>query len=236
MTSVCIINKGQEGMVRMQFITPIDGDCLNGYDGEEGADGSLWIPVRLRAESGRKLTVNEIPAFDKGEYFEAKVPVGLGRITLVARYADQTERAEKIVVYRLQNSTGIYRLSSDDNILFLQDINDHKDTYSSIFDNPYLAIYKEAHDKYDVCVQLNIHYERKDNTDFAKPREYFNLSMMTDKFKEEWKANASWLRLSFHSRDIYPNKPYENTTMAFMKEISGWIVKKIFFMARLMRY
>ena len=40
-----------------------------------------------------------------------------------------------------------FRISSDDNILFLQDINKNKDTYSSIFENPYLAMYKMAHDE-----------------------------------------------------------------------------------------
>ncbi len=195
------------------FLSPLDGDCLNIYDGEEREDGYLWVKVKIQADSNRKIEVNEIPAVYNEDCFEVEVPLGMGRTTLVARDKEDSEVSEKIVVFRLQNCTGIYRLSADDNILFLQDINDNKDIYTSIFDNPYLAIYKEAHDKYGATVQLNIHYERRDNIDFSKPREYFNLTMMTDKFKEEWRANASWLHLSFHSRDVFPHKPYLNTTM-----------------------
>lgn len=216
--SALLRSGGKEiGMEKIVFLAPLNGDCLNSYDGEEREDGCLWIRVRVWAGRTGQLDVNEIRAVRNGDCFEAEVPLYPGRTTLVAKDVDNPDISAKIVVFRLKNCTGIYRLSSDDNILFLQDINDHKDTYSSIFDNPYLAVYKEAHDKYGTKVQFNIHYERKSNIDFKKSRQYFNLTMMTDKFKEEWKANASWLHLSFHARDIYPDRPYGNTTM---KEIA----------------
>lgn len=209
------------------FLTPLDGDCLNIYDGEERQDGYLWVKVKVQADPGRKIEVNEIPAVYNGECFEVEVPLGMGRTTLAAKDVQDPEVSEKIVVFRLKNCVGIYRLSVDDNILFLQDINDHKDTYTSIFDNPYLAVYKEAHDKYGTNVQLNIHYERSSNDGFTRPREYFNLTMMTDKFKEEWKANASWLHLSFHARDLFPMKPYLNTTMTEISEDAKLVHKEI---------
>ncbi|MBQ8310565.1 MAG: hypothetical protein IJX80_06105 [Clostridia bacterium] len=40
-------------------------------------------------------------------------------------------------------------------------------------------------------------------------RPYFNLSMRTDKFKEEFHANADWLKLSFHAKSEFPPKPYQ---------------------------
>lgn len=197
---------------KIRFAFPLDGDCLNIYDGTE-RDGVLWVKVKVEADKDRKIEVNQIPASYNGECFEVEVPIGGYRNNLVAKDANGNE--EKIVVYKLKNPTGIYRLSSDDNILFLQDINDHKDTYKSIFENPYLAMYKEAHDKYGATVQLNIHWEYEaDNEYFSdENRKDFNLSMMTDKFKDEFIANSHWLRLSFHAREPQTCMPYLHTDM-----------------------
>lgn len=65
-------------------------------------------------------------------------------------------------------------------------------------------MHKEAHDKYGANVQLNIHWEFDETTeDFTdNTRQYFNLSMMTDKFKDEFIANSDWLRLSFHANGV----------------------------------
>ena len=112
-----------------------------------------------------------------------------------------------------------FRISSDDNILFLQDINKNKDTYSSIFENPYLAMYKRAHDEYGAKVHLNLFYEFVPNgCDFSSEREYFNLSMMTDKFREEFKANSDWLKLAFHANAEYPDKPYKDASPEKIRE------------------
>ena len=76
----------------------------------------------------------------------------------------------------------------DDNIIFLEELT--KEGYASIFDHPYLAMYKRLHEKFGLKVQLNLFYEK----------EGFNLSMMTDKYRDEWQKNADWLKASFHSR------------------------------------
>ncbi len=111
----------------------------------------------------------------------------------------------------MPDATKKYRISSDDNILFLADITANQDTYRSIFDNPYLAIYKKAHDCYGAKVHLNLFYEfdRAAAACFSSDRPDFNLSMMTDRFKEEWEANADWLKLSFHARAEKPDRPYQ---------------------------
>ena len=116
-------------------------------------------------------------------------------------------------MFRLSGAVGGYRISSDDNILFLADLTAHADDYTSIFEHPYLAVYKEAHDLYDAKVHLNLFYEfaESDQAYFSTHRPYFNLSMMTDKFKGEFRQNADWLKLSFHSRRN-SMRPYENTT------------------------
>lgn len=76
----------------------------------------------------------------------------------------------------------------DDNIKFLRDLSAGE--WSSIFDHPYLAMYKRLHDRFGLKVQLNLFFEEGG----------FNLSMMPDKYRAEWRANAHWLKLSFHSR------------------------------------
>lgn len=93
-----------------------------------------------------------------------------------------------------------YRFSVDDNIWFLRDLSFGH--YSSIFEHPYLKVYKDLHDRYGAKFQLNIFYET----------EGFDLSQMTDKFKTEWIDNSNWLRLSFHAKANAPEDPYLNAS------------------------
>ena len=84
----------------------------------------------------------------------------------------------------------------DDNIRFFKEIMEND--YKSIFDHPYLAVYKRLHLKFNLKVQLNLFYEMQD----------FNLSLFSDKYKTEWQNNSDWLKLSFHSKRENV-KPYE---------------------------
>ena len=84
----------------------------------------------------------------------------------------------------------------DDNIRFFQELSNG--TQASLFEHPYLAMYKRLHEKYGLKVQLNLFYEMPG----------FDLSQMTDRFRQEWRENAHWLKLSFHSR-LENNKPYQ---------------------------
>ena len=84
----------------------------------------------------------------------------------------------------------------DDNIRCLKELTEG--TYGSIFEHPYLAMYKRLHETFDLQVQLNLFYRM----------EGFDLSMMSDRFYKEWEENARWLKLSFHS-DYENVKPYE---------------------------
>lgn len=197
----------------VHFVFPIDGDCLNKYDGEE-KNNTLWINVRISAPEGMQLILNDTykAEFKDGEYI-AQVPIYSYRTNLVVSDCESGEIYDKIVVLKLSNPTEGFRFSVDDNIIFLKDINDNAESYKSIFDNEYLAIYKEAHDKYGAKVQLNIHYETDCYAGFSNKRDYFCLDMMTNKFKEEWESNSDWLRLSFHARTVMPDEPYKTTDM-----------------------
>lgn len=84
----------------------------------------------------------------------------------------------------------------DDNIRFLRELTEHP--RDSLFDHPYPAMYRRFHEKYGLKVQLNLFYRD----------ESFDLSQMTDRYRDEWAHNADWLKLSFHS-DYENVKPYE---------------------------
>ena len=84
----------------------------------------------------------------------------------------------------------------DDNIRFFREINEKK--YDSIFDHPYLAVYKRLHERFGLKVQLNLFYQEN----------AFNLSQFTNKYYNEFEGVADWLKLSFHSK-MENVRPYE---------------------------
>ena len=193
------------------FIFPINGDCVNARDGRIDS-GTLTLPVSVFAPPHCEVYICGTRATEGDGVYTADVAINGYRNTLVAE--NRTEGTEcRIAVYKMENVINRYRLSSDDNILFLADITKHADTYTSIFDNPYLALYKKAHDLYGAKVHINLFYEFDDlaRTLFSSDREYFNLSMMTDKFREEFRENADWLKLAFHAKSEMPDMPYKNT-------------------------
>ena len=195
-----------------RFLFPIDGDCINERDGDATKDG-INFTATVASAPGCKVTVNGLPAVEENGVYSVQLHANPGRTVLLAKNeADGTMTTA--AVYFLPRSTGKYRISSDDNILFLADITANKDTYQSIFENPYLAVYKKAHDLYGAKIHLNIFYEfnRDAAARFFTERPDFNLSMMTDKFKAEWEANADWLKLSFHARSEKPDRPYQFAT------------------------
>lgn len=211
----------------IRFLFPIDGDCLNRKDGAEQGN-ELLVPVAVTAPEGHEILIcGQKAEFREGAY-RATVSVAAPQSTLSA--TDKTDgTACEITVFRLQNPMGGYRLSSDDNIIFLADINAHKEEYTSIFDNPYLAVYKKAHDLYGAKVHLNLFYEFDgiSRSYFSGNREYFNLSMMTDKFREEFRANADWLKLSFHAKSEFPSEPYKHAEGSLIEAHAKQILAEI---------
>ena len=85
----------------------------------------------------------------------------------------------------------------DDNIRFLRELTASRP--QSMFEHPYLAFYRRLHEKYGLKVQLNLFWEGGG----------FDLSQMTDAYRDEWAQNAHWLKLSFHSKAEWPACPYE---------------------------
>lgn len=207
-------------MSEMRFIKPIDGDCLTNVAGKYSAEkNTLTVTVRVAAPAGKRITICDVPAgYVDGEY-RAKVKLDGYRNTLQVLDAESGEKVTA-VVYWLPKATGGFRFSVDDNIWFLQDITANKDTYTSIFDNPYLGLYREMHEKYGIKVHLNIFYETPKNGGF-------NLTQMTDKFKDEWRRNADWLHLSFHANSEYPDRPYIATSYGTMRRDHDKVIAEI---------
>lgn len=90
-----------------------------------------------------------------------------------------------------------FTFTVDDNIRVFRELTEMP--RESLFDHPYLALYKRLHEEYDLKIQLNLFYED----------EHFTLSDMSDRYKDEFQKNADWLKLSFHSRKENV-KPYQN--------------------------
>ena len=180
----------------IKFLSPIDGDMLNENDGRL-ENGCLITPVKVLASPGSKIKINNIDAKFADKMFVADVL--LKDYKNVIEVSDgNTGKKQSITIFWLKNYAHHYRLSLDDNIWFLRDISNNSGKYKSIFENPYLSFYKQLHDTYGTKVHINIYYQT----------DGFNLSQMTTKFKNEWKENAGWLRLSFHALQNDPDNPY----------------------------
>lgn len=182
------------------FHFPKDGAVLTENYGKRVGD-TLKIKVVFHVTNNRKLFINGIQMenYDNGLY-RAYVVLDSFKNTLEIVDRDTNEKWS-IDVYFAKNGTKKYRFCLDDNIFFLQNINNNKDVYKSIFEDPYLATLKKINEKHGSKFQVNIYYETPDNNGF-------NLSQMTDKYLNEWNANSDWLRLSFHAYADKPNRPY----------------------------
>jgi hypothetical protein len=210
----------------MRFIFPQDGDCINKNDGTP-TDGGILIEACVEASKDADIIIGGKKAEFSEGIWSAKVLISDYKTTLSAENRKNGEVCA-VTLLKFVDPVGKFRLSSDDNILFLQDITLNRDKYTSIFDNPYLALYKKAHDRYGACVHLNLFYEYFPNDkNFSAHSEYFNLSMMTDKFKSEFEANSDWLKLAFHANSEFPDKPYKFATAEKIREDYERVIREI---------
>jgi hypothetical protein len=89
-----------------------------------------------------------------------------------------------------------YGFQVDDNSFFLRDI--ARKGYRSLFDCPYLAMYRDWHTRFGTRFTLNCYYRTADG---------FTLEQFPDRYKAEWADQADWLRLTVHAEADKPDYP-----------------------------
>ncbi|MGI6337566.1 MAG: hypothetical protein ACOXZM_11120 [Eubacteriales bacterium] len=194
----------------LRFITPVDGQFLTDTAGIR-CGNTLAVDVAVEGAPNRKVFICNRPAEYKDSAYHAIVELDGYRNTLEACvFCEDGADGDCVTagVYWIPEATKKFALSVDDNVWWLQDLT--RNQYASIFDNPYLRVYKDAHDKYGVKVRFNLFYA----TNRAGG---FNLSQMTDRYKAEFLKNHDWLHLAFHSDFEFPAYPYSQTTYQKLK-------------------
>ena len=164
------------------FLFPRDGDVMVG--GADGAvcDGGLMITAVIAAPAGAAVLVNGMPARRNAEgLFEADVLLDGPHNRLEATDAT-TSAGETVTVYVFWRAWRTYRFTVDDFIRSFQNLNEHRDVYGSIFEDPYLGLFRDAHLLYGSRVHINAFYGTDDGA--------FDLSMMTDRFRPELEARC----------------------------------------------
>ena len=186
---------------RPEFQFPKDGVMLSWTAGEN-VDNNLKIKPLLTAPSGLKLELNGVPMTEESFcIYKCYITLDSFKNKLSVVNTETGDEICAIDVFFLRKGYKKYRFALDDNIWFLQNINENKDTFKSIFEDPYLNLLKSIHDRHNSKFHVNIYYET--------PRHGgFNISQMTDKFKSEFIANSDWLRFSFHANADKPSRPY----------------------------
>jgi sugar lactone lactonase YvrE len=193
---------------------PRDGAILNRHDGGT-TEAGLRILVKGRSGANGGVTINGVRAPVQDGRFQAHITLKERETRIVVQAPDGTEDTATVLWDR--DSIRRYRFSTDDNIWFLRDIARNADRYESIFENPYMALWRDMHRRYGARIHFNIYYET----------EGFNISHMPDKFRDEWQQNRDWIRLTFHARANDPDRPYIHASAETIRADFRRIVREI---------
>ena len=181
----------------IRITDPFPGAVLNRRNGRQ-TESALYITVRGRAPHGQEVAVNGVPAVRTGEEFAAEIPLTRGEADIVAVASGVEEASVRVVWDR--HSRPRYRFAIDDNSYFLRDI--ARAGYRSLFDCFYLAMLRDLNRQYGAKFVLNCFNQTPEND--------FRLSQFPDRYRSEWRDNAGWLRLAFHARAEFPDRPYQD--------------------------
>ena len=108
----------------MRFIFPQDGDCINKNDGTP-TDGGILIEASVEASRDADIFIGGKKAEFSEGIWSAKVLISDYKTTLSAENR-KTGEVCAVTLLKFVDPVGKFRLSSDDNILFLQDITKRK--------------------------------------------------------------------------------------------------------------
>lgn len=202
----------------MQFIKPIDGDVLFSHADGMLTDNGLLIKISVQAESGKNILINGVPAQEINGVYTAEILID-GYRNAVDAFDPDSNTLETIYIYWFRNGYLTYRLGVDDVIRCFENIYRNQDIYTSLFDDPFLRIFKDLHDHYGTYVHMHVYYENDDGS--------FNLSMFPITFKEEFQANANWLNFTFHARADKPDSPYRFASYEQVMEEGRMVEKEL---------
>lgn len=225
-SSLCAENKPTGPDAGLRFDQPFDGAvvherCACPILGVAAGPGAKKLRIQIagtlpdssvRVElTSPRLPQQKIPVRQEGRRFFAESILEDVKTEFVATLAGteggQRKTARTRVIW-LKDSCPRYRFQVDDNSFFTRDI--HEKNYKSLFDSPYLGMFRDFRKKYGVKVVLNLFY--------STPKEDFNLSQLSDKYKSEWQDNAHWLKLAFHARNEFPGHPFLSRTPQQLRE------------------
>jgi hypothetical protein len=184
----------------IRIVEPRHGAVLNHRHGRQ-CDGGLEVTVRGQAPVGHPVQVNGMPARRAGMGFSVAVVLHEPETDLVATVRGAAGAAEhRVRVVWDRASFPRYRFSIDDCSFFLRDLAARRPR--SLFDGgPFLPALRDLHRRYGARFVLNLFFET--------PEADFSLDRFPADWRAEWGDNAEWLRLSFHARAEFPDRPYQ---------------------------
>lgn len=171
---------------------PVTGVVKNA----DGKPFALKIRVTGEAPEGVAVSVNGVLAKRDGKRFEAEIELKDRETEIVVTTPAQRH---SVKVWWLKNSFPRYRFTMDDVLYCLREISQKPSR--SLFDEYFFKNIRELHRKFGTKFALNLFYSTGDG---------FDLSMVPDRYKGEFRDNADWLRLLFHADKEFPNKPYKD--------------------------
>ena len=181
-----------------------DGAVLNHMDGKE-TEAGLEIELQGVASSQAEVSIDGVPASRCDRNFSGKVLLDkvLNKVTVTADDAFGV-RTQTIELAYDRKSTPRYNFFIDDCSFFLMHLT--KDRPASIFDELFLGGLKKTHDAYGSKFTLNLFYH-DDHHDFC-------IKDVPDCYKGEFADNADWLKMSFHAKSEFPDRPYQSADAA----------------------
>ena len=181
----------------MKFIRPIDGDVLFSFADGTVEDGKLLAEVVVSAPQGQTILINGKQARENNGTYTVEIPLSSYCNTIEA-VNTQTNQRQEMMIYWFRDGYRTYRFAVDDVIRTFENIWRNQESYGSIFDDPFMSIFRDLHQQYGTLIHMHIYYETDDGS--------FNLSMFPEKYKEEFKENEIDL-LKDEERELSLLKP-----------------------------
>ena len=189
-------------------------DCSCGIETDE----YLEITVEGLADAQAEVRVcgQEVKRCDRQFSATVRLTEKINQITVQASdyYGVKTQT---ITVAWDKKSFKRYNFFFDDCSFFLRWIALNKP--QSIFDEMFLGRLKKIHDKYASKFMLNLFYH-DDHHDFC-------IADFPADYRDEFQANAHWLKLSFHAKSEFPDRPYQHADRAKLAADFDLIYKEV---------